>query len=137
MGSPSSHSVYYRSSVGLAQASNLSDQTYRQWADKAGNTRLPESYRQNWTHLGSLLVADTKAAGHGFHDVYAQPQALQAYRQTGKFPDGTVLVKEVRKVKSATITTGAAQWTGDINIWFVMVKDIQGRFKGHPHWAQG
>ena len=45
-------------------------------------------------HLGSLLVADTKAAGHGFHDVYAQPQALQVYRQTGKFPDGTVLVGE-------------------------------------------
>ena len=47
------------------------------------------------------------------------------------------LVKEALKVKSATMTTGAAQWAGDINIWFVMVKDTQGRFKGNPHWAQG
>ena len=126
--------------VGLGHAdglSELSEQTYRQLVDKAGNIKLPESYRQNWTHLGSLLVADPKAPGHGFHDVYAQPQAVLAYRQTGKFPDGTVLVKEVRKVKSAVLPTGKAQWAGDINIWFVMIKDTQGRFKGNPHWAEG
>lgn len=123
--------------VGTGHAGNLSDQTYRQWVDKTGNIKLPESYRLQWTHLGSLLVADPKAAGHGFHDVYTQPQAAQTYRQTGKFPDGTVLVKEVRKVKSGTLTTGEAQWAGDPIIWFVMVKDTQGRFKGNPHWAEG
>ena len=116
---------------------NLSEQTYSQLVDKAGNIKMPASYRQNWTHLGSLLVADPKAPGHGFHNVYAQPEAVKAYRQTGKFPDGTVLVKEVDKVKTGTMTTGEAQWAGDVNIWFVMVKDSKGRFKGNGHWAEG
>ncbi len=122
---------------GLAQAESLSQNTYRQLVDQAGNIRLPESYRQDWTHLGSWLVAEPKAPGHGFHDVYAQPEAVKAYRQSGKFPDGSVLVKEVRQVKSGPQTTGEAQWAGAPVIWFVMVKDSSGRFKGNPHWAQG
>ena len=125
---------------GLTQAKDrgsLSEQTYRQLVDQAGNIKLPESYRQNWTHLGSLLVADPKAPGHGFHSVYAQPQAVKAYRQTGKFPDGSVLVKEITKVKTGTMTTGEAQWAGDVSIWFVMVKDTKGRFKGNGNWAEG
>lgn len=105
--------------------------------DKAGNIKLPENFRQNWAHMGSWLVADPKAPGHGFHDVYTQREAVKAYRKTGKFPDGTVLVKEIRKVESGEQTTGHAQWAGDTNIWFVMVKNTKGRFADNPNWKEG
>ena len=33
--------------------------------------------------------------------MYTQPESLAAYRKTGTFPDGAVLVKEVRTIESA------------------------------------
>ena len=106
-----------------------------------GDIQLPQDYRKNWSHLGSWLIADEKAPGHGFHDVYTQPKAVDYYHENGSFADGTVLVKEVRAVKEGAQTTGHAQWAGDTNIWFVMVKDTKGRFsdseKHGQHWAEG
>lgn len=51
-------------------------------------------------HLGSWIVRDEKAPGYGFHDVYTDAKSVAAYRKTGSFPDGTVLVKEIRSVRS-------------------------------------
>lgn len=116
---------------------DLATETFSRWVDASGNIKLPENYRQDWGHAGSWIVADPKAPGHGFHDVYLQKQAAKTYRETGKFPDGTVLVKEVRQVKAGAQTTGHAQWAGDTNVWFVMVKDSQGRFANSPHWKEG
>jgi cytochrome c len=78
-----------------------------------------------------------KAPGQGFHDVFTQPESVEAYKKTGKFPDGTVLVKEIRKINAGKMTTGQAYWAGDIASWFVMIKDAQGRFKNNPNWGEG
>jgi len=48
-----------------------------------------------------MLVADSKAPGHGFHDFYTQPQAVEAFLMNGAFPDGMVLVKEIRKIATS------------------------------------
>lgn len=119
------------------QSAELARQTYRQVVDEAGAIRLPADFRLSWVHLGSWLVADPKAPGHGFHDVYTQPAAARAYRETGTFPDGTVLVKEIRTIGDGSLTTGAAQWASDPAVWFVMVKDSGGRFAGNAHWGDG
>jgi hypothetical protein len=121
----------------FADAKALKKATYSQFVDKAGNITLPRNYRATWTHLGSWLVADPKSPGHGFHDVYMQPLAAEHYRKTKQFLDGAVIIKEVRKVKEGAQTTGLAQWAGETNIWFVMVRDTQGRFKGNADWAEG
>lgn len=119
------------------QELNLATETFSRWVDASGNIKLPENYRQDWGHAGSWIVADPKAPGHGFHDVYIQKQAAKTYRDTGKFPDGTVLVKEVRKVEAGAQTTGHAQWAGEPNVWFVMIKDSKGRFANSAHWKEG
>ncbi len=121
----------------VAQAYEPEPAAYQAIVDKFGNISLPENYRSEWTHLGSWSIADTKAPGHGFHDVYMQAEAVKHYRITGEFADGAVIVKEVRKIEQGSKTTGQAQWAGDINIWFVMVKNSKGRFNGNPHWANG
>lgn len=118
-------------------AGQLADETYARYVDGKGEIKLPEGFRSTWTHLGSWAVADSTAPGHGFHDVYTQPEAARQFRATGKFPDGAVLVKEIRKLGSGNLTTGAAVWAGENAVWFVMVKDRRGRFRGNPHWGEG
>uniref|UniRef100_UPI0038CBFCFE cytochrome P460 family protein n=1 Tax=Methylocaldum marinum TaxID=1432792 RepID=UPI0038CBFCFE len=46
-------------------------------------------------------------------------------------------MKEIRKIESGSRTTGPAQWAGENAVWFVMVKDARGRFKGNPNWGEG
>lgn len=107
------------------------------YVDAKGKITRPIDYRGKWVHLGSWIVPDENAAGYGFHDVYTQASAFEAYKQTGKFPDGAALVKDIRKVNTATMTTGQASWAGDINAWFVMIKDQKGRFPENANWGNG
>jgi len=120
-----------------AQAIDLATETYNSYVSKSGTITLPESFRQHWVHLGSWVVSDTKAPGHGFHDVYTQPEAVKAFHDTRKFPDGAVLIKEIRNIGSGKMTTGDAQWATDNALWFVMIKDSKGRFKGNANWGEG
>jgi len=118
-------------------ASELAAETYRTYVSSTGEIRMPQGFREDWSHLGSWLVDDPKAPGFGFHDVYTQPEAVKAFQNTGRFPDGTVLIKEIRKIGSAILTTGPVQWAADNSVWFMMVKDTQQRFKGSSHWGEG
>lgn len=134
--------VLYTLLIGLSlvirgETTELQPEAYGSVVDHAGTITLPQNYRSQWSHIGSWLIADPKAPGHGFHDVYMQPNAVEHYRNTGQFPDGAVIVKEVRKTEEGTKTTGPAHWAGEINIWFVMVKDTKGRFAHSPHWSNG
>lgn len=113
------------------------NETFEKLVDSNGNIQLPENYRKNWGHMGSWTVLDEDAPGHGFHDVYTQKGAITAFRETGKFPDGSVLVKDVRKVESGSQTTGHAQWAGEVKIRFVMIKDEKARFPDSKHWKEG
>lgn len=108
------------------------------YVDQHGDISRPTGFRQNWVHLGTWYVPDSKqAAGPGFHDVYASPGTVEAYKKTGKFPDGAVLVKDIRAIKSKPLTTGDAHWAGDTAVWFVMVKDTKGRFPDNSIWGEG
>lgn len=119
-----------------AYAADIADQTFTRYVNNQGEITLPEDFRLHWTHLGSWIVTDPKAPGHGFHDVYTQREAAEAYRTSGVFPDGTVLVKEIRTIRSGPKTTGIAQWADQNAVWFVMVKDDKKRFQ-NSHWAEG
>lgn len=119
-----------------AVATELAEHTFSHYVGPEGEISLPEDFRLHWSHLGSWVVDDAEAPGPGFHDVYTQPEAVKAYRETGSFPDGAVLVKEIRGIAAGNLTTGPAQWAADTEIWFVMVKDDQERFES-PHWAKG
>jgi hypothetical protein len=105
--------------------------------DAEGQISLPDDFRNQMVHLGSWFVPEGDASG--FHDVYTEAETAAAYRQTGEFPDGATLVKELRASKSGNYTTGAgvSHATGTIKQWFVMIKDRQGRFPDDPLWGEG
>jgi hypothetical protein len=92
--------------------------------------------RDGLAHLGEWFVPEGPAAG--FHHVYTQPAAIEAYRATGVFPDGAVLVKELRKHRTANYTTGTGVASAtEVTQWFLMVKDAKGRFPDSPLWREG
>ena len=110
------------------------------YVDSDGNINVPRDYRL-WAFLGSWYVvakgSNDTAGAPGFHTVYTQPRSVEHYLKTGTFPDGAVLVKELLKVGTGELTTGDARWPTDVEGWFVMVKDTQGRHAGNPLWGNG
>jgi hypothetical protein len=104
-----------------------------------GDIQVPElDYRRDWTLLGSWSVAaDDGDGAQGMHNVYTQPEAVDAYRRTGSFPDGTVLIKELFSTLTEEMTTGTVSRAGETAGWFVMVKDANGRFDGNALWGDG
>lgn len=107
------------------------------YVDKDGTIHLPEDYRFKWTHLGSWYVGDAMNGPGGMHDVYAEPEAVEAFRKTGKWPQGATIVKEIRAGRKGQMTTGDVRWDGEIIQWFVMVKDNNKTFPGNPNWGRG
>ncbi len=104
--------------------------------DKTGNIRKPAGYRDLYQALGTFEVVDLKD-DHELHYTYATPGTAEHYRKTGKFADGTVLVKEVFAADHAQLTTGDAHWAAKTKVWFIMIKDDKGRYPGNPLWGDG
>lgn len=123
--------------AGYQQAKSQATNSYNGFdlVDQAGNIRKPADYRDHYQALGTYTVRDSK--GDQMHLTYASPGAAEYYRKTGKFADGTVLVKEVFGTDHAQMTTGDVEWASGIKVWFVMIKDEKGRYSGNPLWGDG
>ena len=109
-------------------------------ADGDGNIRLPEvDYRKDWVSLGPWAVAadEGTSGSQGIHAVYTQRESVEAFRTTGKFPDGAVLIKELFSTVTQDMTTGTVSRAHETQGWFVMIKDETGRFPGNKLWGDG
>ncbi len=120
--------------------------TYSVLVDKAGNIRLPENFRSEWVFLGTWSIAEkeveisAEASHHGaagLHNVYTQPGVAEYFRENRTFPDGAVIVKELLKASTGSMTTGTVSHGVEVEGWFVMVKDAKGRFAGNTLWGDG
>lgn len=129
-----------------ANADETLSSTYERIVDKSGNISLPRNFRQDWAFLGTWSIAaddvetSSEASGHGaagLHNVYTQRATIDHFRETGSFPDGAVIIKELLKATTTSMTTGTASRGTAVEGWFVMVKDTQGRFQGNPLWGDG
>lgn len=97
-------------------------------------------YRQEWILLGSFSVRadDAEKGAKELHVVYAEPKSVEVYRETGAFPDGTVLVKDVFAAKTEALTTGIASYADTLKGRFVMVKDKTDSYADKsPLWGDG
>ncbi|MEB3210328.1 MAG: cytochrome P460 family protein [Leptolyngbyaceae bacterium] len=114
---------------------DASSTAFSAYVDEAGHITRPTGFREDWSHLGTWSVPDGETLM--FHEVYAEAETVNAYRETGEFPDGAALVKEIRQTESADMTTGNPSWAVEPAIWFVMIKDKMGRFADNPNWGEG
>jgi hypothetical protein len=132
------------SSVLNAETSYTS--TYENLVDDLGNITLPKNFRENWTFLGTWSIAakdvetSSAASGHGaagLHNVYTKKGVVEYFRQSGTFPDGAIIIKELLKADTNNMTTGTVSRGFETEGWFVMVKDIRDRFPSNSLWGDG
>jgi hypothetical protein len=106
--------------------------------DANGNLRVPGDYRTAYQSLGSWAVAADQAKGSKeLHVVYASPGTIAAYHKDGRFPDGSVLVKEVFETATGPMATGTVSHAEALKGWFVMVKDSKNSHPDSKLWGNG
>ena len=69
-------------------------------AQRDDTAPFPKEFRK-WAHVKSVLVGPQSAAfatEGGIHHIYANDKALEGY-DTGKFPDGSVIVYDLLETK--------------------------------------
>lgn len=103
-----------------------------------GDLIRPEGYRQ-WIYVGTPVTPNDmnngKAAFPEFHNVYIDPYSFGQWQKTGKFPDGTIIVKELVSVGSKAAVSGQGYFMGDFLGLEATVKSKK-HFSGEPnHWA--
>jgi hypothetical protein len=123
--------------AGMSFTSVVAEEGFSPYVDGQGNISFPGDFRISMVHLGSWFVPEGGASG--FHDVYTEKESAEVFRETGKFPDGATLVKELRAANSGTYTTGqnVSYATDGLKQWFVMIKDEKGRFTDNSLWGDG
>lgn len=103
-----------------------------------GELLMPKNYRQ-WVFVGAPLTPndmnDGKAAFPEFHHVYIDPASFAAYKKSGVFPAGTVIVKELAGVGAKSSASGKGYFAGEFSGIAAAVKDAK-RFAKEPgNWA--
>src|SRR5215510_12973655 len=119
--------LYVGSQSSAAQSVSSSPTALGKYVDKDGTIHLPEDYRLKWIHLGSWYVEGKNGEAGEVHDTYTEPETVAAFRNTGKWPAGATVVKEIRASEKGKMTTGNVNWDGQIKQWFVMVKGTSDR----------
>jgi len=103
-----------------------------------GKLKQPVGYRK-WVYIGTPLTPNDMNGGEApfpeFHAVYMDPESFAHYEKTGKFRDGTVLVKELSSVGAKEATSGKGYFMGEFTGLEISIKDSK-RFKDEPgYWA--
>jgi len=111
---------------------------------KKGELRIPENFRR-WVFIGAPLTPHAlngEAAGFPeYHNVYVEQAAYDHYLKHGRFPEGTVLVKELQLTTERTYpdgsrveASGRGYFPGTPNGLDVSVKDSR-RFSDSNGWG--
>lgn len=83
---------------------------------KDGELERPTGYRE-WIYVGTPLTPNElnngKAAFPEFHNVYIDPKSYAYWKETGKFREGTILIKELVSVGSKAAVSGNGYFMGE------------------------
>lgn len=108
------------------------------YVDATGGISLPDDFEKTFVHVGTVAVEkNAEEPVMELHGTYTRKEDLEALKRDGKFPDGAILVKDVRAVTNNKLTTGAASYGANVKVWFVMIKDSKGRFPDNELWGDG
>lgn len=119
-------------------AQDAKPEVFSNYVSASGEISLPDDFEKEFIHIGTIAVAPKPDQPvNELHSTYTRSQDLAAFLKEGKFPDGAVLVKDVRSTSHSKLTTGEAAYGADVKVWFVMIKDSKGRFPENEIWGDG
>jgi hypothetical protein len=103
-----------------------------------GKLKRPVGYRK-WVYVGEVVTPDDLNKGEAsfpeFHAVYMDPESFAEYEKTGKYREGTVLIKELSSVGAKEAASGNGYFQGEFTGLEAAVKDSK-RFKDDPaNWG--
>lgn len=112
--------------------------------DAKGALIQPHGFR-TWVFIGAPLTPnelnDGAAGFPEFHNVYVEPAVYRHYMETGEWPEGTMMVKELQLTKAGTFqdgsrieASGRGYFPGEPNGLDVSVKDSR-RFGETRGWG--
>ena len=97
-------------SLFVSLAYSATDSSWGPKYNEKGELILPTGYHQ-WVYLGSPLTPHALNGGEAgfpeYHNVYIQPEAFAIYQETGDFPEGTILLKELQLTVAGTNDDGS------------------------------
>ena len=110
----------------------------------SGELILPKNFHE-WVYVGSPLTPNALNGGTAgfpeYHNVYIEPGSYEIFKQTGQFPEGTILFKELQLTLqgenpdgSRTEPSGRGYFPGKFNGADVTVKDSK-RFPETNGWG--
>src|SRR5262245_1545724 len=104
-----------------------------------GKLKQPSHDYRKWVQIGTPLTPNDLNGGEApfpeFHSVYMDPESFAEYEKTGKYRDGTVLIKELSSVGSKKAPSGNGYFQGEFTGLEAAIKDSK-RFKDEPgNWA--
>ena len=112
----------------------------KSWAkfDKEGNLLRPDGWR-DWIYVGTPLTPNElnppAAPFPEFHNVYIDPDSYAHWKKTGKFREGTILIKELVSVGSKAAPSGKGYFMGEFVGLEATVKSAN-RFPKEPgNWG--
>lgn len=105
---------------------------------KNGELERPTGYRE-WVYVGTPVTPndmnDGKAPFPEFHNVYIDPKSWKHWKETGKFPEDTILVKELVTVGSKAAASGKGYFMGDFTGLEATIKSKRLYPKEPGNWA--
>ena len=108
--------------------------------NKKGELIQPKNFEwREWIFVGTPVTPndmnDGKAPFPEFHNVYIDHKSYKHYKKTGKFRDGTIMIKELVSVGAKKAASGNGYFEGDYIGLEATVKDSK-RFSKEPgNWA--
>ena len=104
-----------------------------------GELIRPDFRFREWVHVGTPLTPNDlnppEAPFPEFHNVYIHPDDFDHWKNTGTFPDGTVIAKELVLVGSKQAVSGTGYFMGEFAGLEITIKDAK-RFPNEPgNWA--
>lgn len=103
-----------------------------------GVLKRPVGYRE-WIYVGTPVTPNSlnngKAPFPEFHNVYVDPDSWKQWKETGRFPDGAIVMKELVSVGATQAVSGNGFFEGDYIGLEAAVKSSK-HFPSEPgNWA--
>jgi len=111
--------------------------SYYKLNDK-GELIRPTDYR-TWVYIGTPVTPNDLNGGHAafpeMHNVYIDPESYKVYKETGKFREGTIIVKELVSVGATQAVSGKGYFEGEFLGLEASVKSKKDFPKEPGNWA--